>query len=63
MELATKLNYPVIAIGDLHGQRAELERLIKRLETLPEWPDCSVVFLGDYMDKGPDVRGTIDLVL
>lgn len=63
MQLATNLKYPVVAIGDLHGQRAELERLIKRLEPLPEWPDCSVVFLGDYVDRGSNVRGTIDLVL
>jgi serine/threonine protein phosphatase 1 len=57
------LSYPIVAIADLHGQRAELERLIKRLEPLPEWPECSVVFLGDYVDRGSNVRGTIDLVL
>jgi serine/threonine protein phosphatase 1 len=57
------LSYPIVAIGDLHGQRAELERLLARLEPLPEWPHCSVVFLGDYVDRGSDVRGTIDLVL
>ncbi len=63
MDIATGLTYPIVAIGDLHGQRAELERLVRRLEPLPEWPDCSVVFLGDYVDRGSNVRGTIDLVL
>jgi serine/threonine protein phosphatase 1 len=63
MDVATGLTYPIVAIGDLHGQRAELERLVRRLEPLPEWPDCSVVFLGDYVDRGSNVRGTIDLVL
>jgi serine/threonine protein phosphatase 1 len=63
MKLAPDLSYPIVAIGDLHGQRAELERLLKRLEPLPEWSDCSVVFLGDYVDRGSNVRGTIDLVL
>jgi serine/threonine protein phosphatase 1 len=27
------------------------------------WPECAVVFLGDFVDRGPDVRGTIDLAL
>ena len=29
----------------------------------PEWPNCGLVFLGDFVDRGPDVKGTIDLVL
>ncbi len=63
IEQPSRLNYPIVAIGDLHGQRAELERLIPRLVALPDWPDCSVVFLGDFVDRGADVRGTIELVL
>ncbi len=63
MTFPTNLDYPVIAVGDLHGQRDELVRLVERLETLPEWPVCALVFLGDFVDRGPDVRGTIDLVM
>jgi serine/threonine protein phosphatase 1 len=63
IDLPTTLKYPVIAIGDLHGLRDELERLVERLEILPEWPESALVFLGDFVDRGPDVRGTIDLVL
>lgn len=62
MELVSDLAYPLIAIADPHGQRSELERLVARLETLPEWDDCALVFLGDYVDRGEDVPGTIDLV-
>jgi serine/threonine protein phosphatase 1 len=62
-DLPTTLNYPIIAIGDLHGQRPELERLVERLERLEEWSECALVFLGDFVDRGPDVRGTIELVL
>jgi serine/threonine protein phosphatase 1 len=62
-DLPTTLNYPIIAIGDLHGQRSELERLLERLERLEEWSECALVFLGDFVDRGPDVRGTIELVL
>ena len=63
MDLPISLGYPIVAIGDLHGQRRELERLLGRLEALDEWSDCAVVFLGDFVDRGPDVRGTIDLAL
>lgn len=57
------VEYPVVAIPDLHGQRGPLERLVDRLGGLPEWPDASVVFLGDFVDRGPDVRGLVDFVL
>ncbi|MDG3004475.1 metallophosphoesterase [Paludisphaera mucosa] len=63
MNLADDVDYPIIAVGDLHGRRRELERLVAALERRPEWPDCALVFLGDYVDRGPDSRGTIDLVL
>ena len=63
IELPGDLNDPMVAIGDLHGQRLELERLVGRLEKWPEWPDCSLVFLGDFVHRGPNVRGTIDHLL
>jgi serine/threonine protein phosphatase 1 len=61
--LSRVVDYPIVAIADLHGQRRALERLLAHLEELPEWPRCALVFLGDFVDRGPDVRGTIDLVL
>jgi serine/threonine protein phosphatase 1 len=63
IDLPKVLDYPIIAVGDLHGQRDELEWLVERLEGLPEWPDCALIFLGDFVDRGPDVRGLIDLVI
>lgn len=44
-----------IAIGDIHGR---LDRLNRLLAALP--PDRPLVFLGDYIDRGPDSRGVID---
>jgi hypothetical protein len=61
--LPTNLGYPLIAIADLHGQLEQLERLITKLEKFSEWDDCALVFLGDYVDRGEDVPGTIDKVL
>ncbi len=63
MTLPTSLDYPIIAIADLHGQLDQLKRLVTRLKTLPEWNNCALVFLGDFVDRGEDVPGTIDLVL
>lgn len=57
------LSYPILAIGDLHGQSEEFDRLLDRVDRLAEWPDCAVVFLGDFVDRGPDSRKVIDRVL
>jgi serine/threonine protein phosphatase 1 len=48
------------AIGDIHGEREALEEL---LAALPLQPDDHLVFVGDYVDRGPDSRGVIDLLL
>ena len=63
MNLPTNLDYPIIVIADLHGQLEELKQLVARLEKVAEWDDCALVFLGDYVDRGEDVRGTISMVL
>jgi len=57
------VDYPIVVIADIHGQTPALARLLGRLRALPEWPCCSVVFLGDFVDRGPDVRGAIDLII
>ena len=57
------LAYPIIAVGDLHGQLGWLNKLLAKLERLPEWPAASVVFLGDLVDRGPDVTGTVERVM
>lgn len=50
----------LLAIGDIHGYTKPLRVLLD--EVAPCFAD-TVVFLGDYVDKGPDVAGTIDLLL
>ncbi len=59
MTLRTSLDYPIIAIADLHGQLDQLKRLVARLESVSEWDDCALIFLGDFVDRGEDVPGTI----
>lgn len=48
----------IYAIGDLHGQSAELDRLLKLVES-DGGPDARIVFLGDLTDRGPDSAGVI----
>lgn len=48
------------AIGDLHGQRAVLDLLVQRV---PFQPDDEIVFIGDFIDRGPDSKGVVDRVL
>lgn len=44
-------------IGDIHGDREQLDRLLGRLP--PLGPEDTVVFLGDYIDRGPDSLGVV----
>jgi serine/threonine protein phosphatase 1 len=48
------------AIGDVHGCSATLDRLLDRLALTP---DDRVVFIGDYVDRGPDSPGVLDRLL
>ena len=52
MTLPTRLAYPIVAIADLHGQLRELQRIVEKLEAMPEWDDCALVILGDFVDRG-----------
>jgi serine/threonine protein phosphatase 1 len=45
-------------IGDIHGDRLALDRLLARLPFIG--PDDTLLFLGDYVDRGPDSRGVIE---
>jgi len=63
MTIPAPLDYPIIAITDVHGQCKALRKLINRLSRLSDWHDSAIVLVGDYVDRGPDVRGTLDLIL
>ncbi|MEL6883363.1 MAG: metallophosphoesterase family protein [Pseudomonadota bacterium] len=56
------MNSPVYAIGDIHGQKAELDRVLGLIQA-DGGPDAHIVFLGDYTDRGPDSRGVIDTLI
>ena len=48
---------PFVAVGDIHGRLDLLEALLVMLES--EAPKLPLVFLGDYVDRGPDSAGVL----
>jgi serine/threonine protein phosphatase 1 len=51
-----------IAIGDIHGNLEALNDLLAQIEPTVMKGD-TVIFLGDYIDRGPDSRGCIERIL
>jgi len=50
----------LIAVGDIHGHRGKLVDLIGKVQP---GPDDQLVFLGDYIDRGPDSKGVLDYLM
>jgi serine/threonine protein phosphatase 1 len=48
------------AIGDIHGCLRQLNEILARIEAGN--PSGTVIFLGDYVDRGPDSKGVIDRI-
>ena len=53
---------PIYAIGDIHGQKALLDHALALIES-DGGREARVVFLGDYIDRGPDSRGVIETLI
>ncbi|MBL0098512.1 MAG: metallophosphoesterase [Bacteroidetes bacterium] len=53
-------------IGDIHGHADKLEDLLRKLgyAKITEYthPERKVVFVGDYIDRGPKIRETLQIV-
>ncbi|MBN2106748.1 MAG: serine/threonine protein phosphatase [Deltaproteobacteria bacterium] len=50
----------LLAIGDVHGRLSRLERLIAQIGPSA---DDTLVFLGDYIDRGPDSYEVVELLI
>ena len=50
-----------LIIGDIHGCLELLKRLMDRVKWQPD--QDRLIFLGDYIDRGPDSKGVIDFLL
>ncbi|HPF22305.1 MAG TPA: metallophosphoesterase family protein [Hyphomonas sp.] len=57
----------IYAIGDIHGRRDLLEKMVVQIEEdardLPEGTVRTIVFLGDYIDRGLQSRDVIEFML
>lgn len=51
------------AIGDIHGCLPQLQRLVELCEQDAASQRSTLVFLGDYIDRGPDSRGVIEYLI
>jgi hypothetical protein len=54
-------------IGDIHGHADALQRLLESLgyarqQGVYRHPERRVIFLGDFIDRGPKIRETLELV-
>src|ERR1700676_2330908 len=50
----------LFAIGDIHGCPDELGAIVKAIAPCE---DDTVVFVGDYVDRGPSARDAVEIVL
>ena len=54
-------------IGDIHGHADALQRLLRQLgysqqQGVYKHPERRVIFLGDFIDRGPQIRETLEMV-
>lgn len=51
------------AVGDIHGSLPKLQRLMARCEEHAGGRPATFVFLGDYIDRGPDSAGVVRYIM
>jgi len=54
-------NTDIYAVGDIHGCLDRLEMLLDEIQ--PDLEKDVLLFVGDYIDRGPASRGVVDYVL
>ena len=53
----------IYTIGDIHGCLDQLQRLVELCEQDAGSQKSKFIFLGDYIDRGPDSRGVIEFLM
>ncbi len=52
----------IYAIGDIHGELELLTQAVAKVER-DGGPNARIIFLGDYIDRGPQSRGVIEFLM
>jgi serine/threonine protein phosphatase 1 len=71
LKISPNLDHPTLpdgqllyAVGDIHGRLDLLEAMLDLIEAdaaaSGQFPRRTLVFLGDYVDRGPDSRGVVE---
>jgi serine/threonine protein phosphatase 1 len=54
---------PTFAIGDIHGSLEKLVALLKWCDAIRGGTKAKYVFLGDYIDRGPQTQRVVELLI
>ncbi len=55
------MDHSIYAIGDIHGCLDLLDGLLSEIQ--PDLHRDKLLFIGDYIDRGPDSKGVVDYIL
>lgn len=53
-----QVEMPLVVVGDVHGRLDLLNKMLEKLEV--QAPGAKQIFVGDYVDRGPDARAVLD---
>lgn len=56
------MSTPLYAVGDIHGQSAQMDHALDLIRR-DGGDEAEIVFLGDYVDRGPDSPGVIQRLI
>jgi len=57
------MSWPWIVIPDTHGQVGKVESYVQFFTKNGMLQDHQLIFLGDYLDRGPDAKALVDLAI
>lgn len=63
MRWATRIDGPVAVVGDVHGHADKLQVVLDQLRSTDGYEDRWIVFIGDFVDRGPNPRAVFETVL
>lgn len=54
----------IFVVGDIHGCRKELSAMLEHILSQEKLTaKDALIFIGDYIDRGPDTRGVVELLV